>query len=275
MRYRRDMLCTYIIMILCTCIYILSKILSVSSSNSSEIAILLGCYYKPFIMAGEWWRLLTVGFVHIQLFHLFFNMTALYALGSALEPRIGHWKFLLILLVSVIGGSLWIFINDGNVVTVGLSAGLYGLMACDIMIVLLNGGMYDPLIRNSILRTVLLNLCINFIPGVSYSGHIGGAITGLLCGLIVLDEPSLRNYRKHACICITIFACTMGYMVKQRSYIPAGEVYKGTDYHILQKYQSMHLDGHAEKIAENLDAIYGDNDMTTILKGDQNGQKVY
>lgn len=275
MRFSRKLSGTYAVMFVCIFLYLLAKILGFSSSNSSETAILLGCYYKPFIIAGEWWRLLSVGFVHMQLLHLLLNMSSLYVLGNILEPRIGHIKFLLILFASVIGGSLWIFILDGNVVTVGLSGGLYGLMVCYIMIVAANGGMNNPMIRNSIMRTIVINLCMNFIPGVSYSGHIGGAVTGLLFSMLLLDEGMIRQYRKHACISVIIFSCFLGYMTKQKSYISLSEVYKGTDYHILEKYQSFGWDSYAQHIASNLDALYGDNDLSTILKGAANGQKVY
>lgn len=275
MRINRNLIATYTVMAICTIVYFLSKVLGFSNSNSSEVAIMLGCYYKPFIMASEWWRLLTVGFVHMQLLHLFLNMTSLYVLGNLLEPRIGHLKFLLILFASVIGGSIWIFILDGNVVTVGLSGGLYGLMVCYIMIVVANGGMNHPVIRNSIIRTIMINLCMNFMPGVSYSGHIGGAITGLLFSMILVDEGLLKQYRRHACICTIIFSCFLGYMMKQKSYISPSEVYKGTDYHILQEYQSFGWNDYAQHISSNLDEIYGDQDLSAMLKGETNGQKIY
>ncbi|HBN74404.1 MAG TPA: hypothetical protein DD473_01010 [Planctomycetaceae bacterium] len=51
------------------------------------------------VRAGEIWRLFTPVFIHFDAFHLLFNMYWLYLFGAMLEPRLGSWRFLLMVLV--------------------------------------------------------------------------------------------------------------------------------------------------------------------------------
>src|SRR6478609_5539257 len=60
----------------------------------------------PAVAGGDWWRIITSGFMHYSFFHLLFNMYALYILGQMLEPAIGSLRFGLIYLVSLICGSV-------------------------------------------------------------------------------------------------------------------------------------------------------------------------
>ena len=55
--------------------------------------ILHGALFGPKVADGEYWRLVTSGFLHFNLWHIAFNMYALYILGTLLEPAIGHALF--------------------------------------------------------------------------------------------------------------------------------------------------------------------------------------
>ena len=65
-----------------------------------------GALSGPAVADGEYWRLLTSGFLHAGLFHLMFNMLSLWVLGSLLEPAVGRARFALIYFVSLLCGSL-------------------------------------------------------------------------------------------------------------------------------------------------------------------------
>src|SRR5690606_35881372 len=54
---------------------------------------------------GEWYRMITAAFLHEQVWHIGLNMLALWILGSSLEPVMGRWRFLLLYLLSALGGS--------------------------------------------------------------------------------------------------------------------------------------------------------------------------
>lgn len=244
---------TIIIIAICVCI---TLGIQLTGMNDAEAAILFGAYYKPFILAGEWWRMLTVGFVHISFIHLLMNMMSLYSLGMALEPYLGKVKYLLILFVSVIGGSMFVFAGNGSVLCVGLSGGLYGLLACYAYLVYKRGGFSVPSIRNAFIRTFIINLIINFMPGISWMAHLGGFVTGLLLSGTLLKESN--DQRQRLCFsgaCIVLCACMIFLDVRNAS-LTTDEIYGGTDQIVLEKYKDIGLTAHAEKMSQKLITIY-------------------
>lgn len=138
-------------------------------------AVALGCYDRERILRGQWWRLLTVGFTHIEPWHLLVNLYSLYAL-SVLEEFYGHVWFGVILFGSVLGGSLLELGVSKNRYSVGLSGGLYGLMFSYALICI----SYGNRSLTSLFITIAMNLAINFAPGIAWQAHIGGALTGIL-----------------------------------------------------------------------------------------------
>ena len=92
--------------------------------------IALGADYKMFTLGlRQFWRLLTTMFLHGSLNHLFMNMISLMTLGTLFETKYGHWKMLFTVLFCALIGSLTNGILTGNGLTVGISGGLYGLLA--------------------------------------------------------------------------------------------------------------------------------------------------
>ena len=88
----------------------------------------------PDVANGDWWRVITGGFLHAGFLHLLLNMYVLYVAGSILEPGIGTPRFLGIYFVSLIAGSLGALIVDPNSLTVGASGAIFGLMAAVVVI---------------------------------------------------------------------------------------------------------------------------------------------
>ena|SRR5829696_1121062 len=138
----------------------------------------------PDIANGDWWRVITGGFLHAGFLHLLLNMYVLWVAGSILEPGIGTPRFLGIYFVSLIAGSLGALIVDPNTVTVGASGAIFGLMAA--VIVIARGRGVDELAQQFGLF-VVLNLVLTFsINGISVGGHIGGLIGGFVAALLVI-----------------------------------------------------------------------------------------
>src|SRR3954454_12983185 len=88
---------------------------------------------------GEYWRLLTAGFLHSGLFHLAFNMFALYILGGLLEPAVGRFRFGLIYFVSLLAGSFGALLLEPTQPTLGASGAIFGLMGAT-FVVMRNAG---------------------------------------------------------------------------------------------------------------------------------------
>lgn len=132
---------------------------------------------------GEWWRLVTSGFLHFGIIHIGFNMYLLYMLGQMLEPSIGRVRFGLVYLAALLGGAAGSLLLDEGLAG-GASGAVFGLMGLAVVGYWLHGA--NPL-NTSIGSLLMLNLFVTFFfPGISIGGHLGGAAAGALCGFAVM-----------------------------------------------------------------------------------------
>jgi membrane associated rhomboid family serine protease len=144
-----------------------------------------GSVSRPEIAAGEYWRLITAGFLHAGFLHLAFNMFALYVLGTMLEPAIGRLRFGLIYMVSLLAGSFGALLLEPNAPTVGASGAIFGLMGAAVVIMRNRG--VNPM-ESGLGLWIGLNLLITFtIPNISIGGHIGGLIGGAVAAALLFD----------------------------------------------------------------------------------------
>ena len=144
-----------------------------------------GALSRATIADGEYWRLITAGFLHAGFFHLLFNMFSLYILGSMLEPAIGRVRFGLIYFVSLFAGSFGALLLTPDGRTVGASGAIFGLMAAT-AVVMRNRGM--GVFESGLGIWIVLNLVITFsVPNISIGGHIGGFVGGGLAALALFD----------------------------------------------------------------------------------------
>ena len=147
--------------------------------------VALGAVSGPDVASGEWWRLLTAGFLHGGPLHLAFNMYTLYILGGMLEPAIGRARFALIYFVSLLAGSFGAILLSPNALTVGASGAIFGLAGATFVVMRARG--VNPM-ESGLGVFLLLNLGITFlIPGISIGGHIGGLIGGGLAALALFE----------------------------------------------------------------------------------------
>ena len=145
---------------------------------------------RYFLEQGEWYRLISCGFVHFGLFHVAMNMMLAYQLGQMFEPRIGSLRFGLLYFASLLGGSVGALVLSPNAVTGGASGAVFGLMAAAIVGMRHEG--LNPM-RSGLGITFVINLVITLtIPGISIGGHFGGAAIGAICGAVVLAPTSWR-----------------------------------------------------------------------------------
>lgn len=86
----------------------------------------------PYLVWGKLfiWQLFTYQFLHGGIFHLLFNMLALWMFGCDLERRWGTQFFLRYYFVSVVGGAILntVFLPGQTVPSIGASAGIYGIL---------------------------------------------------------------------------------------------------------------------------------------------------
>ena len=144
--------------------------------QASEVVFQQGALFGPAVAAGEWWRVVTGGFLHGSILHIGFNGYLLYVLGQMLESSIGTNRFVALFAAGLFGGSLGALLLQWDGATIGASGAVFGLMGAA-MVGLRRRGI-DPW-RSSIGMLVLINLGFTFlVPGISIGGHVGGLLGG-------------------------------------------------------------------------------------------------
>jgi membrane associated rhomboid family serine protease len=143
-------------------------------------------YLRGFEVAnGDWWRIVTAGFLHSGPLHLAFNMYFLYFMGQLLEPAIGRLRFGIIYAVSLLGGSFGALLISPDAQTVGASGAVFGLMGAGLLAMRARG--IDPM-QSGLGVTLLLNLGITLVlPGISIGGHLGGLAAGGVVGWLMFE----------------------------------------------------------------------------------------
>lgn len=138
----------------------------------------------------EYFRLVTAAFLHVNLLHIAVNMMSLVFVGPYLEREIGWWRFAAVYLLSALGGSAAVYaFGSPLVAVVGASGALFGLLGtCLVLVRRLN------LDLQYLVGIIVLNFALTFsVAGISRLGHLGGFVTGALCGLAIGGWPRPRR----------------------------------------------------------------------------------
>ncbi|MEW9556012.1 rhomboid family intramembrane serine protease [Nonomuraea sp. NPDC050783] len=140
-------------------------------------------------VGDQYYRLITAAFLHGGVMHILFNSWALYAVGPYLERAFGHVRYTALYLLSALGGSvLGLWFDPLNQPTVGASGAVFGLFGAVFVV----GRRLNIDVRG-IGLVIVLNLVFTFLlSGISWTGHIGGLITGSLLAAALAHAPS-RN----------------------------------------------------------------------------------
>jgi membrane associated rhomboid family serine protease len=145
--------------------------------------LVTGAYVAPY-GAGhhEYWRMVTVMFLHGGWLHILFNMWALWVLGEYVESVLGHVKFAVLYLVAGLAGSALIIVaTPAYELTVGASGAIFGIFGALALYAYVNRN--RDMVARSILGQIMILLVINLVftfaqSGISWQGHIGGLVVG-------------------------------------------------------------------------------------------------
>jgi membrane associated rhomboid family serine protease len=147
--------------------------------------------FGPSVNDGEWYRILTAGFLHGNPIHLLLNMVVLWFLGQAIEPIFRHVKFAAIYFASLVAGSFGALLLSPDSVTVGASGAVYGLIGA-LVIVYRDRGI--AITQSPIFGLLVINVLFTFFyPGISIGGHVGGFIGGAAAAWLVLQAERRRS----------------------------------------------------------------------------------
>lgn len=174
-----------------------------------------GANFGPLTIGGQWWRLLTVMFVHVGIVHLALNMWALWNLGMLAEYLYGPKTFLALYLLTGLAASLASLAHNPLVPTAGASGAIFGVAGALIATLYL-GKLPTP---RSALRTTLVSLLVfagyslayGFVKGgIDNGAHIGGLVSGLLLGAaLTMDFGRARRHARLRPLVFPAFALVL------------------------------------------------------------------
>jgi membrane associated rhomboid family serine protease len=147
---------------------------------------------------GEWYRLVTGGFLHAGFGHIALNMLALFFLGRLLEPGIGTPRFVALYIASLFAGAFGaVAMTNPGEITVGASGAIFGIFGATFLIAG-SRGLRDVASQLGIL--LLINLAFTLsVPNISVGGHLGGLVGGFACGLVIVaGERGMLGRRRVA-----------------------------------------------------------------------------
>ncbi len=156
-----------------------------------------GALFGPLVEpGGEWWRLVTTGFLHASFFHVAFNMVFIWFIGRSLEPAIGSARFVAAYGASLLCGSFGVLLLEPDSVAVGASGAAFGLMGALIVEARSRG---IDLWSTGLIQIALLNFAFTFIgANIAIGAHLGGFVGGILVGVIYdqFDRRRLPRRRR-------------------------------------------------------------------------------
>jgi membrane associated rhomboid family serine protease len=139
---------------------------------------------------GEYWRLVTGGFLHGSVLHLAVNMYSLYVLGRFVEAVAGPSRMAVVYAVSLVASGLAVvYFGGASDVTVGASGAIFGLFGALFAVGFKLGRAGIRLVQANV-GILALNLIMTFtVPGISRWGHVGGLVVGFLVAYGIFTRP--------------------------------------------------------------------------------------
>jgi membrane associated rhomboid family serine protease len=142
--------------------------------------------FNELIAQGEWYRIFTPVLLHApQLYHILFNMWALWVLGPQIERGVGTWPFVAAFLASAgVGGAFMYVLGPPEAAAVGASGAIFGLFGIWLnWAVRRRNTAYGQALLRQIGFLLLLNAALPFIiPAIAWEAHLGGLVAGFVIG---------------------------------------------------------------------------------------------
>jgi rhomboid protease GluP len=172
-------------------LYVATTLYSMQAGNKDlmnidrQTLVAFGGKYTPFIVRGEWWRLITAGFLHGGILHILMNSWALFDLGAEVEENYGTARLLSFYLFSTVTGYIASMFWT-PALSIGSSAGIFGLIGAMIALGVRNKSSQGAAIRQFYVRWMIYGLVLGFIPGlhIDNGAHLGGLAGGFVLGYI-------------------------------------------------------------------------------------------
>lgn len=162
--------------------------------SPNTVQLTWGANFAPATADGQWWRLVSAMFLHFGALHLGMNMLALWDGGKLVERMFGALRFLVIYLISGVGGNLLSLVIQGNdAVSGGASGAIFGIYGALLVYVWfarrqMQAQEFRWLFWGALLFSALTIAMGYIIPGIDNSAHIGGFFTGIVMATLFLPS---------------------------------------------------------------------------------------
>lgn len=155
---------------------------------------LFGAKDPSIFLDGQWWRLITAGFLHGGLLHILMNSWVLFDVGIQVEEVFGATRYLVIYFVSTVTGFLASLYWAPGVLSIGASAGIMGLLGAMIAMGVRDRSAYGSALRKLYIRWVIYILVIGLLPifGIDNAAHVGGLAGGFIVAYLA-GTPGLSR----------------------------------------------------------------------------------
>jgi rhomboid protease GluP len=175
-------------------------------------------------MDGQWWRLVTAGFLHGGVLHILMNSWVLFDLGAEVEMLYGTSRLIVFYFVSTVTGFAASSHIQGGHVSVGSSAGIFGLIGAMLAFGFTDRSSLGMQVKALYSRWVIYGLVLSFLPGIDLWAHVGGFSGGFVAGWLastprarmMWKEPLLKALAG-VCLALTLVAFGMMYMAMKES----------------------------------------------------------
>lgn len=160
--------------------------------STSELYQVFGVQNYLVLGLGEFYRIITYGFFHSGIFHIGFNLLALYYIAPVVinftSKQFSYVVYFLALIISGLG--VVFFSNSIAIGASGAIMGLFGILIYYGIKAARSG--YTSLLRG-LMPIIVINVVISLMPGISLSGHLFGIITGIVASAVY--DKFIRNKR--------------------------------------------------------------------------------
>lgn len=167
--------------------------------NSNEGMLSCGAMLSDALEKGNYLQLFTSFFVHFDMKHLCNNMILLVAIGAMLESYAGSIRFIVIYIISGLGGNLvsalWHMNNGEIVLSAGASGAVFGIVGGLLAAIILNRGRIEDMTVSKMVFFAVLSLYQGFASqGIDNAAHVGGFLTGFFVSVLcILCSKKLRR----------------------------------------------------------------------------------
>ncbi len=206
-RSYRDLPATYALLAILAVMYVLEG--GLGGSPQLMRMVNLGAQVNILVLQGQWWRILTAIFLHLNWLHILLNGWSLFVMGELVEPAFGWKRFIAVFLLGgILGGLLSLVAYPPYSVLVGASGAIFGLLGATGVIALEARGPMRGYLLRWLGGILVLNLAFDFMyPGIGVWDHIGGLVGGFLAAYTLGGVRRLQSWRSRGAGIAYVVAC--------------------------------------------------------------------